>query len=330
MGADADSELRRLSAIAVPPAGGMSAYASASARSPSTISPIKEDDEPRPRARAQVQAPPVPVGIRVTGSTEPAKPPNADSPSSSSAASQSSSSSFFSPSSPIGSFSDGNYAGRYDECIEQMMLLADDRVFKLKVTDLSAVSAEQITTFTITSWFPKQFHAVRLHYCGGDYDFIQSLSRCNKFEATGGKSGSTFSKTKDGRFILKYVSKKELEMFERFGRNYFRYMAASAFHGVQTCLVKMLGVFMLSWKKKRIDNSDTDRMKHTCVIVMPNLFYDRVMTRVFDLKGSERNRKIAKEQSRDTKRVLLDSNLMECAFIARGGVREWAFCGADI
>jgi hypothetical protein len=44
---------------------------------------------------------------------------------------------------------------------------------------------------------------------------------------------------------------------------------------------------------------------------MPNLFYDRQMTKVFDLKGV--NRKISKEAaSRDTKRVLLDQNLMEC------------------
>jgi hypothetical protein len=57
---------------------------------------------------------------------------------------------------------------------------------------------------------------------------------------------------------------------------------------------------------------DGNRMSSKWVIVMPNMFYDRVMTRVFDLKGSERNRKVAKEQSRDTKRVLLDQNLMEC------------------
>jgi 1-phosphatidylinositol-3-phosphate 5-kinase len=155
-------------------------------------------------------------------------------------------------------------------------------------------------------YYPKQFHALRVNYCGGDFDYLQSLSRCHKWKATGGKSGSTFSKTRDDRYILKYISRKELEMFQEGALAYFGYMAKAAFHNLPTVLVRMLGLYQISWKR----NNNKEGMKSKYVIVMPNLFYDKKMERIFDLKGSVRNRYV-KKKGRDAKRVLLDSNLME-------------------
>lgn len=43
--------------------------------------------------------------------------------------------------------------------------------------------------------------------------FIRSLSMASKWDAKGGKSGATFSKTADERFVIKYVTKTELQMF---------------------------------------------------------------------------------------------------------------------
>ena len=88
--------------------------------------------------------------------------------------------------------------------------------------------------------------------------FIRSLSRCKVWEAKGGKSGSAFCKTHgelfdsnelpnimpyavcfyiylmiymyvfwfpDNRFILKQMSSTEVEIFEKFGFEYFQYIS---------------------------------------------------------------------------------------------------------
>jgi 1-phosphatidylinositol-3-phosphate 5-kinase len=51
------------------------------------------------------------------------------------------------------------------------------------------------------------------------------------------------------------------------------------------------------------------------VIVMENLFYNKKLTQVFDLKGSERNRMINVTQQQnqaDKDIVLLDENFLRC------------------
>ena len=50
-------------------------------------------------------------------------------------------------------------------------------------------------------FFTEQFDALR-RYCECDEAFIESLTRCHKWESMGGKSGSTFLKTR-GIFNLK-------------------------------------------------------------------------------------------------------------------------------
>lgn len=46
------------------------------------------------------------------------------------------------------------------------------------------------------------------------------------------------------------------------------------------------------------------------VLVMENLFYGRRMGKIFDLKGSDRNRLARKDRSSDA--VLLDENFTRC------------------
>ena len=43
---------------------------------------------------------------------------------------------------------------------------------------------------------------------------------------------------------------------------------------------------------------------------MENLFYEREVSRIFDLKGSVRNRLV--KSTGDVKEVLLDENLVQC------------------
>lgn len=43
--------------------------------------------------------------------------------------------------------------------------------------------------------------------------YIRSLGMATRWDAKGGKSGATFSKTADERFVIKYVTRTELQMF---------------------------------------------------------------------------------------------------------------------
>lgn len=65
-------------------------------------------------------------------------------------------------------------------------------------------------TYTCTAYYAPQFHALRNEYCRDEEAVIRSLSRCRRWATKGGKSKSQFSKTLDGRFVLKQISRVEL------------------------------------------------------------------------------------------------------------------------
>ena len=123
---------------------------------------------------------------------------------------------------------------RADWAVEQCMTSGfgekdkeGESVLKLKFEDQphALLQPDSLTSFRCTAYFPKQFHALRCYSCLGDYDFIQSLARSDKWASTGGKSGSTFSKSADDRFVLKYVKRTELNMFIDIAPQYFAHMA---------------------------------------------------------------------------------------------------------
>ena len=185
---------------------------------------------------------------------------------------------------------------RSEWAVEQCMLAGfadkdrEELTLKFKFEDVPhhTQPSEQLTQFKCITYYPRQFHALRSHTCNGDYDFIQSMSRSEKWATTGGKSGSTFSKTSDDRYALKYVKKMELDMFlESIAQQYFAHMAKVCFHDLPSALVKILGVYTLSWQRGKKEG-----MSALHVIVMPNLFYQKPNVKRFDLKGSERNRYI--------------------------------------
>jgi 1-phosphatidylinositol-3-phosphate 5-kinase len=80
-------------------------------------------------------------------------------------------------------------------------------------------------------FYMEQFHALR-KAAGCEYSYVQSLARCMKWDTTGGKSGSSFLKTRDDRFIMKQLSKIELEAFIKFAPHYFKYMQDAIFNKV--------------------------------------------------------------------------------------------------
>lgn len=151
--------------------------------------------------------------------------------------------------------------------------------------------------------FAEQFDSMR-QICGVADRYIESMSRCMKFDSKGGKSKSIFLKTLDDRFVIKSLSQPETQSFLKFAPNYFQLMAQTFYHDMPSVIAKMLGFYQIILK-----NPATGVEHNWCLLVMENLFYDRTPARIFDLKGSMRNRKIA--ATGEQNEVLLDENMVE-------------------
>jgi 1-phosphatidylinositol-3-phosphate 5-kinase len=136
--------------------------------------------------------------------------------------------------------------------------------------------------------------------------FVESLSRCSKWDSKGGKSKSIFLKTLDERFVLKSLSTIEVNAFFRFAPNYFAFTHQNLFKGLPSVIAKMFGLFQVQIKTP--SGRDFDGF----MLVMENLFYEREPNRRYDLKGSMRNRKVQSTGDRDE--VLLDENLVDIIY----------------
>eukprot|EP01084_Bolivina_argentea_P202411 345854_1 len=150
------------------------------------------------------------------------------------------------------------------------------------------------TIFSCHVYYPHQFKALRHRLYNNnnnnkfkEFDFIESLSRCQSWKALGGKSGSTFKKTLDDRFVLKFVKNNEFKMFLDYAQSYFEHMSSVLFKNYPSVLVHILGVYQISWHKS---NSAKSNKFGKYVIVMPNLWYSKNIKKQFDLKGALRNR----------------------------------------
>ncbi|PPR99969.1 hypothetical protein GOBAR_AA20696 [Gossypium barbadense] len=161
-----------------------------------------------------------------------------------------------------------------------------------------------IVKFSVTCYFAKQFYSLRRKCCPNEVDFVRSLSRCQKWSAQGGKSNVYFAKSLDERFIIKQVQKTELESFNEFAPEYFKYLSDSLSSGSPTCLAKILGIYQVS--VKHLKGGKETKMD---LVVMENLFFRRSISRIYDLKGSARSRYNPDTSGRN--KVLLDMNLLE-------------------
>ncbi|XP_034942912.1 1-phosphatidylinositol 3-phosphate 5-kinase [Chelonus insularis] len=167
--------------------------------------------------------------------------------------------------------------------------------------------ADDTTNFYCRIYFAAQFAALRENVlpCGED-GFTRSLCRSVQWAARGGKSGSAFCKSRDDRFILKELSRVEMQIFLDFAPNYFAYMEKCLRNKQPTLLGKIIGVYRVSFK-----NNTTNASLKTSVLVMENLFYSRTITDKYDLKGSVRNRLVnLDEADHEGELVLLDENLL--------------------
>ncbi|XP_044947113.1 putative 1-phosphatidylinositol-3-phosphate 5-kinase FAB1C [Hordeum vulgare subsp. vulgare] len=160
------------------------------------------------------------------------------------------------------------------------------------------------TKFSVTCYFARQFASLRKKCCPSDVDYIRSLSRCKRWSADGGKSNVYFAKTMDERFIIKQVTKTELDSFVGFAPHYFRHLTQSLTSGSPTCLAKILGIYQVNIKGLK-----GGREVKMDLMVMENIFFQKTISRVYDLKGSVRSRYNSDTTSHN--KVLLDSNLIE-------------------
>eukprot|EP01119_Soliformovum_irregulare_P008011 TRINITY_DN2073_c0_g2_i3.p1 TRINITY_DN2073_c0_g2~~TRINITY_DN2073_c0_g2_i3.p1 ORF type:complete len:517 (+),score=168.61 TRINITY_DN2073_c0_g2_i3:835-2385(+) len=156
-----------------------------------------------------------------------------------------------------------------------------------------------------TTHYAVQFRAFRALCCGGEEQFLHSLSRSKNWDARGGKSDATWAKTFDDRFILKEISRVEMAAFLDVAPLYFEYLSNALFQQVPTILGKIFGIYSVRFK----NSLGKDIVQN--LVVMENLWYEQshMITKIYDLKGSKRSRYVDSSNG-----VLLDENLLEVMF----------------
>ena len=204
----------------------------------------------------------------------------------------------------------GGLKGRSDNShLQDPMLDTDEQVeverslLRSTGTHLKYQFQEGSAKMLCKIFYAEQFDAVR-RKCGVAERIVESLSRCLKWDSKGGKTKSVFLKTLDDRFVLKSLSPIETQAFLKFAPAYFRVMSETLFHALPSVIAKMLGFYQII-----IRNPITGVEFNWFLIIMENLFYDRSPTRIFDLKGSMRNRRI--QSTGEQNEVLLDENMVE-------------------
>jgi hypothetical protein len=136
--------------------------------------------------------------------------------------------------------------------IERRMLMRNKSHIKHTFRELDE-KGQNLCKFVCTTYWATQFHAVREAFLspgGGSKDntgdpafgsptvldiersYILSLSSAYSWAASGGKSGASFARTLDDRFVIKCISRTELQMFLDCAPAYFEYLSKAFFHGL--------------------------------------------------------------------------------------------------
>lgn len=148
-------------------------------------------------------------------------------------------------------------------------------------------------------------------FIGSEEAFLAALSSCEVLGTSGGKSGASFFRTRDGRFVVKAVRRNEMHMFLATASVYFGHVDRALFDGMPSVLVKVLGAFTVSVETRgggacapahalhvlTLCERRRDRHRHrptptdttaartsTPYVVMENLFYKRELRLKYDLK----------------------------------------------
>ena len=135
--------------------------------------------------------------------------------------------------------------------IERRMLVRNKSHIKHTFRDFDE-KGQQTCKFVCTTYWATQFAAVRQAFLAPsskdkanstatpssnsieevEKQFVQSLSTAYSWDASGGKSGASFARTLDDRFVIKCISRTELQMFLDCAPAYFEYLSKAFFHGL--------------------------------------------------------------------------------------------------
>jgi hypothetical protein len=110
-------------------------------------------------------------------------------------------------------------------------------------------------------------------------EIIDSLRKCEQAVHSGGKTGASFFRTRDKRFLVKTISNAEMTFLMAFLPHYFAYMLAEP----ESYLVHILAAFTITVESEQVNYS------HRCIL-MENLAAGFDDFETYDLKGSARNR----------------------------------------
>jgi len=135
-----------------------------------------------------------------------------------------------------------------------------------------------------TVLYPAPFAALRERICdGGDAAFTASLHQAAPwYSGRGGKSGSTFLKTLDDRYLLKQVPRSEFWAFYEHAPAYFSFVSKTP-TTLPSALVKILGAIIVEFRSIESGKTSTQYL-----LVQENLFYGKNVARMCDLKGAHR------------------------------------------
>jgi hypothetical protein len=125
--------------------------------------------------------------------------------------------------------------------IERQMLIRNKSHIKHTFKDVDE-KGQPTCKFVCTTYWATQFQAVRkvflsqngssLSGLDAEESFVESLSSAFSWAASGGKSGASFARTSDDRFVIKCISRTELQMFLDCAPAYFEYLTKAFFHGL--------------------------------------------------------------------------------------------------
>jgi hypothetical protein len=125
--------------------------------------------------------------------------------------------------------------------IERQMLTRNKSHIKHTFRDFD-MKGQPTCKFVCTTYWATQFQAVRnvflspngssLSGLDAEESFVESLSSAYSWAASGGKSGASFARTSDDRFVIKCISRTELQMFLDCAPAYFEYLSKAFFHGL--------------------------------------------------------------------------------------------------
>ncbi|CCI42918.1 unnamed protein product [Albugo candida] len=132
-------------------------------------------------------------------------------------------------------------------------------------------------------YFAAQFHALRALIAPGNFEFLNSILKSMRWDASGGKSGAFFSLTHDKRYVLKGISLTEFNMFHHLAPHYFKYMEQSIHQKTRIVMSRIVGLYKLCRSRRH--------SKHTTyVVVMESMTYGFPPAQLYDLKGILRRR----------------------------------------